>query len=228
MATSALPSIDFEMLADLKSKMTQFTTRFDSFIAAGRDQLKREKDEFAAGLAEDRLLQQAQLEAIDRAEAKKIELLASLKTEHQEVANMEADITEYSQKRDDMLILKEALQQQLKEDTEALKTKKNQLSSQQAVLSAQNKQNMPELRMWESTLGLKLEPSEKDRIRLIFTHIAPDITKMHIILLDIASDYKVVDCYPTIDLSCLNELNEGRDFARFLRKVRNEFVALYR
>lgn len=227
-ATTALPSIDFDMLTDLKSKMARFTTRFDAFILAGREQLKRENDEFVAGLAEDKVLREAQLEGIARIEQDKEEIKQALEVEHQEIAAMEADITEYSQKRDDMLLLKETLQQQLEETSNIHKERSQSLQQQKNTLSQQNQQNRPELRMWETTLGLRIEASERDRLRLIFTDIAPDVTKMHTVLLDLTDGYKVVEFYPTVVVDCVNELNDSGDFGRFLRKIRNEFVALYR
>lgn len=230
MTTVALPSIDFEMLADLKQKMAAFTSRFDQFILAGREQLQRETNEYTAGMAEDRLTQQAHLQAIAQTKKEQKELLERLRLEQEDVAEMEASIAEYSAKKDDMAQLKTSLEQQITESSETLTKKRDRVAAQRRGIAQQSARNVPELRVWESQLSMTIEAPEADTLRFVFRDICEDANKMHTIVIDVSEkQYKVVECYPIISVDALlHRLNESRDFGGFLKQVRASFRSLYR
>lgn len=221
-----LPAIDFEMLADLKSKMSAFTTRFDQFILAGREQLRKETNDFAAGMAEDRLTQKAHLQAIEQIKQEQAAIEETLQVEREEVAEIEAHITEYSSKHDAIYQLKESLEEQIREANGQLEAKRTRIAGEKHELSLQRSKNRPELEAWQDHLGLKIDVAEANKLRFTYTNIGPDSQRPHSITMDVStSTYAITDCHPELPQTdaLLLELNRTRDFSSFLKQVRREF-----
>lgn len=229
--TMALPAVDFESMTNLRARMTAFTSRFDQFILAGREQLRRERNEYVAGMAEDRLTQRAQAQAIEQTKEEQKLLAETLKQEAAEVAEVESSIADYSAKHADMLEWKAALERQIT-DAQSVRTKKKEvIAGRRRQLEGQNARNRPELTAWETQLGLKIDTAGEDRLRFTYTHINDkDPAMPHFFIVDLTSStYRVEECHPTLSNmdSALTDLNRTRDFSAFLKRVRQDFKKMY-
>ncbi|CCG81003.1 Putative uncharacterized protein [Taphrina deformans PYCC 5710] len=199
-STMPLPSIDFDNLAQLKSRMSAFTTRFDQFIIAGREQLRKERDEFATGMAEDRLLQRTNQQAIEATLREQKELEATLQNEKLEVHDMQASIEDYSAKRNKMIEYKDALEQQTQGVQEIMNKKREVMAAKRHDLTIQNVKNKPELQTWETQLGMRIESAGTDMLRFEFSRINDrDINMPHSFVIDLATSmYAVTECQPQL------------------------------
>lgn len=232
-ATMNLPSVDFEALADLKVRMTAFTSRFDQFIAAGREQLRRERNDFTAGMVEDRITQRSTAQAIEQTRTAQLELETTLRAEAGEVREIESSIAEFSDKRAVMLDAKASLERQIRDAREVMARKREVMADRRRVLALQNVRNRPELLAWESQLGLEIASAGTDLLRFTFTHVdGRDAGASHAFVMDLASPtYVVQECHPAVPAmamaTALEQLNRTRDFSVFLKQVRKAFKSLY-
>lgn len=228
----ALPTVDFDMITDLKARMSAFTTRFDQFILAGREQLRKERNEYVAGMAEDRLTQRAHLQSIEQTKLEQQELDAALRTEKTEVQEMSDSINEYSTKKSLMNELKESLGRQVEETQEVMAKKREALAHQRHHLALQNAKNRPELSAWETQLGLEIDAAGTDLLRFTYTHINDgDSAAPHFFIINLSSStYHVEECHPALPTmeDEVMDLNKTRDFSTFLKNVRRDFKRLHK
>lgn len=218
------------MILDLKSRMSNFTTRFDQFIALGREQMRKERNNHLAGLTEDRLTQRAHLQSIEKIKQDQIQLEAALEAEKAEVKEIEESIQDYSSKRAVIRDLKGDLEERLRDIQGAMSRKRQVIAQECQAISAQNAKNRPELGIWESQLGLQIETAGIDLLQFKFTKIEDrNPQESYYFVIDLAtSTYDMRECQPP--LPCINtllaELNATRDFGKFLKQMRAGFKKL--
>lgn len=227
----ALPAVDFNMMADLKTRMKAFTTRFDQFILAGREQLRKEHDAYVAGMAEDRSTQRAHQQAIERTREEQAALEDTLTQEREEVEAVQANIDEFSTKRAAMVTLRTSLEAQVQAAQDVLTKRREAVAARRLDLARQNAQNRPELDAWETQLGLKIDAAGTDKLRFTYTHVNDrDAATPHFFIVNLADPvYAVDECHPALpDLDRLvADLNRTRDFSTFLKRTRQAFKRLH-
>lgn len=226
-STMSLPAIDANLIAALKSKMSSFTVLFDQFVASRWEQMRKERNDYLTGIAEDHSSQQARVQAIEQAKQDHVILEASIEAEQVELKEMEASISEYSSKWANMLRTKEHLEKQLRDVASDLSANREVLSQKQHVLSLQNRKNRPELHIWESQLGLQIHAAGINLLQFTYNKILnneQDTTCSFVIDLT-TSKYDLRQCTPSLPAvaSVLAELNDTRDFSKFLTQMRKEF-----
>ncbi|ORY87852.1 chromosome segregation protein Spc25-domain-containing protein [Protomyces lactucae-debilis] len=228
----ALPTVDFSLLTNLKDRMDAFTVEFDKFFIAGREQLRKEKNDFAAGMAEDSSQQKALIQAIEKTKIDQHELLEVMQNERAEVQEVRASISEYSKKQESLSGHKELLEGQISEVEEILAKKRAAMHIKRQELASQHAKNRPELQAWESQLGLRIETAGTDLLRFTFTRVdEKDPDRPCRMIVDVSGpDYDVTECSPSLPAmeSMLTELNSSRDFSAFLKVTRQAFKSACR
>ena len=245
------PSLDLKPLEELRAQMRDFTARFDSFVRAQRENLAAERDDFKAGLAEDRLSRRACETAIATQEADHGALLDRVGAEREERAALRAGVEDYARRRAGLAEARSALQGELAEVERLLVQKSKDRASERGRLARENARNAPELKALESRLGLVIESASRrqpptnqttddggdgemrDLLKFTYTQVAPlDRTLKHHITVDLTTNtYELLDCQPDLGLEVrqklVDDLNKSRDFAHFLKAVRKAFRSMY-
>ncbi len=195
-----LPVLDFGM-ADLKSRMAQFTVRFDTFVLSGRERLLQGKLEFAASMAEDRMTQKSHSKSLEQYKQIELDCAASMVKERAEVEQVQSSISVFSAKKQ-MMAEQQALLEIQVEQIKVLLQKKRELRSQQRQkLAEQNAKNAPELKFWETHLGMKIEAAGTDRLKFIFNNIDENDwnTEFHFIVDISQREYeRNLTCFPDL------------------------------
>ncbi|KAK2861485.1 kinetochore-associated Ndc80 complex subunit spc25 [Arthroderma sp. PD_2] len=226
-----LPSINFRF-EDLRSRMTQFSQKFDSFIERGRKQVLEERNQFYIDLAE--------LQEDQRMKEKDIEILnlklqthgQTLQKESAEAAEIHAAISQISQQRDSRSAIRDRLQQQINETQRSISQRQEAQKAHAIQLESQSRQNVPELEFWQDLLCLRIEGAgREDRLKIIYTHLLEkDWDREAWFELGTAGhEYEVLHCRPKLEKSAIAEVveivNDDRDFGAFLKRMRKLFVA---
>ncbi|KAK2735959.1 kinetochore-associated Ndc80 complex subunit spc25 [Myotisia sp. PD_48] len=247
-----LPSINFRV-EDLRSRVAQFSQKFDAFIERGRKQVLEERNRFYIDMVElqgkiswiqrDATLQLTQFPAFfledQRMKEKDIEILnlklqthaQMLQKENIEATEIHVAITQISQQRDHRLALRDRLRQQISETQRSINQRLEAQRVYAKQLDTQAGLNIPELDFWQDLLCLRIEGAGRDdRLKIIFTHLSEkDWEREAWFELGTATyDYEVFHCRPKLDKNAIEEvqlLNEDRDFGAFLKRMRRLFVA---
>ncbi|EEQ28507.1 kinetochore-associated Ndc80 complex subunit spc25 [Microsporum canis] len=226
-----LPTLNFRF-EELRSRMTQFSQKFDSFIERGRKQVLEERNQFYIDLAE--------LQEDQRMKEKDIEILnlklqthrQTLQKESAEAAEMHAAISQISQQRDSRSAIRDRLQQQINETQRSINQRLEAQRAHAMQLELQSRQNVPELEFWQDLLCLRIEGAgREDRLKIIYTHLLEkDWDREAWFELGTAGhEYEVLHCRPKLEKSAIAEVveivNDDRDFGAFLKRMRRLFVA---
>lgn len=226
----SLPSINFGF-EDLRSRMAQFTARFDAFIERGRKQVLEERNQFKIGLAE--------LQEDQRMKQRDIEILnlktqtheQTLQKEAAEAAEMHAAISSVTMERDARLAKRDRLKQQIDETQKAINQKLEAQKAHARHLDAQSRLNFPELEFWQDYLCLRIEGAgREDRLKFVYSHLLEKDWEAEawFELGTSSRDYDVFHTKPKVDRGALEReldaLNEDRDFGAFLKRMRRLFV----
>lgn len=226
----SLPSINFGF-EDLRSRMAQFTARFDAFIERGRKQVLEEKNQFKIGLVE--------LQEDQRMKQRDIEILnlksqtheQTLQKEAAEAAEMHAAISSVTMERDTRLAKRDRLKQQIDETQKAINQKLDAQKTHARNLDAQARLNIPELEFWQDYLCLRIEGAgREDRLKFVYSHLLEKDWEAEawFELGTSSRDYDVFHTRPKLDRDVLNHeldiVNEDRDFGAFLKRMRKLFA----
>ncbi|KAL4896353.1 chromosome segregation protein Spc25-domain-containing protein [Aspergillus ambiguus] len=226
----SLPSINFGF-EDLRSRMAQFTARFDAFIERGRKQVLEERNQFKIGLAE--------LQEDERMKQRDIEILnlktqtheQTLQKEAAEAAEMHAAISSVTMERDARLAKRDRLKQQIDETQKAINQKLEAQKAHARHLDAQSRLNFPELEFWQDYLCLRIEGAgREDRLKFVYSHLLEKNWEAEawFELGTSSRDYDVFHTKPKLDRAALDReldlVNEDRDFGAFLKRMRKLFV----
>ncbi|KAG5292771.1 kinetochore protein spc25 [Histoplasma ohiense] len=226
-----LPSINFGF-EDLRSRMAQFTAKFDSFIERGRKQVLEERNQFRVNLAElqeDRRLKQKDIEILD---LKSQTHAQTLQKEAAEAAEMHEAIAAITAQRDARLATRDRFKQQIDETQRTINQRLEAQKAHSRQLDAQARLNTPELEFWQDYLCLRIEGAgREDRLRIVYTHLVEkDWEREAWFELGTASrDYEVFHCRPKLERAAVEQelmvVNDDRDFGAFLKRMRRLFVA---
>ena len=214
--------------------MTQFTSRFDEFIAKGRKRVLDERNQFRINVAE--------LEENQKMKKRDVEIIAQKNVQHDQILHqqeaetmeMHQAITKLTHQKDRAAEHRSGLQTQIG-------MLKNEIAARQAAQSAhardldmQSRLNLPELDFWETYLGMRIEGAGRvDRLRFVFYNLDErDWERESWFELDTEKrEYAVVDCRPKVEGAkveeCVEALNYSRDLGQFLRRFRVVFKEAY-
>ncbi|KAL1967508.1 hypothetical protein VTN77DRAFT_3023 [Rasamsonia byssochlamydoides] len=226
----SLPSVNFGF-EDLRSRMAQFTAKFDAFIERGRKQVLEERNQFRINLAE--------LQEDQRMKQRDIEILTlksqshaqTLQKEAAEAAEMHAAISSITMERDARLAKRDRLKQQIAETQKAINQKLEAQKAHARYLDAQARLNVPELEFWQDYLCLRIEGAgREDRLKIVYTHLLEkDWEREAWFELGTATrDYEIFHTKPKLERAAIDReleiVNEDRDFGALLKRMRKLFV----
>ncbi|KAL7272884.1 kinetochore-associated Ndc80 complex subunit spc25 [Rhizina undulata] len=207
---ASLPTADlgFEALGE---KMTMFTMRFEESMERKRRQILEEKHEFGKAMAEDKDSQRTLRKEIEHYKQREQDIVDMIKQEAAEVAEAESVIAQISRKKISREEHYKQLQAQIEELQETVKKKRELKAQERQTLASQASQNAPELAFWEEYLGMRIEGvGLADHLKIVFTHLVDS---------DWTKEFWFIDAVdPVVD-----RLNETRDFASFLKEIRELF-----
>ncbi|KAF2277350.1 uncharacterized protein EI97DRAFT_449503 [Westerdykella ornata] len=225
-----LPSINFGF-DDLRSRMNQFTQRFDEFIEKGRKRVLEERNQFRMNVAEiqeDQRMKKRDIEILTLQQQQHSQTLAK---ESLETSEMHASISTLTAQRDSLLTHRDALKSQIAEVQKAIAARREAQLKHRRYLDGQSRYNEPELEFWENYLGLRIEGiGKEDRLKFVYTNVCErEWEREAWFELDTSDrDYKVLEVRPKVDREevdrVLERLNESRDLAAFLKGMRELFV----
>ncbi|RAO65295.1 uncharacterized protein BHQ10_001307 [Talaromyces amestolkiae] len=225
-----LPSLNFGF-EDLRSRMAQFTAKFDAFIEKGRKQVLQERNQFHSNLAE--LQKDYDMKQND------IKILTSKTQDHQqtiqregaEAAEIHAHISSITLERDNRLSKRDRLKRQIAETQQAIDQKLQAQKAHAQYLDSQARLNVPELEFWQDYLCMRIEGAgREDRLKIVYTHLLEkDWEKEAWFELGTASrDYEIYHTKPKLEREAIEReldiVNEDRDFGALLKRMRRLFL----
>ncbi|ORY09602.1 chromosome segregation protein Spc25-domain-containing protein [Clohesyomyces aquaticus] len=225
-----LPSINFGF-DDLRSRMNQFTARFDDFIEKGRKRVLEERNQFRMNVGEIQEDQRMKKRDIEILTLKQTQHSQTLAKESAETSEMHAAISTLTVQRDERLAHRDALKSQMSEVQKAISARREAQLKHRRYLDGQSRYNEPELEFWESYLGLRIEGlGKEDRLKFAYTNVCErEWEREAWFELDTSErEYKVLEYRPKVEREevdrVLERLNETRDLAAFLKGMRELFV----
>ncbi|KAK9359498.1 chromosome segregation protein Spc25-domain-containing protein [Lipomyces starkeyi] len=227
-ASPNIPQFAFDF-DKLRRNMDAFQARFDTFIADDRKRILEDRNEFEKEITEAKEQEQQMNNQIEYYKEKEAELAQESASEQQEVQETESSIAEFTRKKQDLTILRDAVVAQILEIQSILDKKRAERSKDRAKFLAQSSLNAPELAFWEKNLGLRIEGFDDDQLKIVFTLISESAwSREYYVVMDLSDpDYEILRCEPQLEKGVLDgmltRLNESRDFGRFLKDVRNAF-----
>ncbi|KAF2708981.1 hypothetical protein K504DRAFT_433717 [Pleomassaria siparia CBS 279.74] len=225
-----LPSINFGF-DDLRSRMNQFTARFDDFIEKGRKRVLEERNSFRMNITESQEDQRMKKRNIEILQLKQSQHSQNLAKESAETSEMHAAISTLTMQRDERLAHRDLVKSQIAEVQKSISARREAQLKHRRYLDGQSRYNEPELDFWESYLGLRIEGlGQADRLKFVYTNVCErEWEKETWFELDTSErEYKVRECRPKLERESvdgvLERLNETRDLAAFLKGMRELFV----
>lgn len=226
LATSSFRTVDARMISELKIQMLSFTTRFDKYIAAGRELITREREEHIEALAEDDIDKQTIAHSIQSVKQERESLSATRELEALEVVEMETSIVEYESKLSTLVDAKCTLQKRLDEMQTALAQKYEKIKQHRIEQLLQNEVNHSQTHLYEAQLGLRFKAVGTRIWKFMFEHLsATNPGASCSITLCLSPDYQVRECdpmLPSLD-TLIARLNRHRIPHLFLKEIREEF-----
>ncbi|KAF1993583.1 hypothetical protein P154DRAFT_527649 [Amniculicola lignicola CBS 123094] len=225
-----LPSINFGF-DDLRSRMNQFTARFDDFIEKGRKRVLEERNQFRINVAE--------VQEDQRSKKRSIEILALKQSQHShtrvkesaETAEMHTAIASLTTQRDTLLSTRDTLRSQIASIQSTISARREAQLKHRRYLDGQSRFNEPELDFWENYLGLRIDGAGRDdRLKFGFVNVCErEWEREAWFELDTSErEYKVGEMRPKLEREevdrVVERLNESRDLAVFLKGMRELFV----
>ncbi|KAK9371378.1 chromosome segregation protein Spc25-domain-containing protein [Lipomyces kononenkoae] len=231
--TAAAPNIpqfsfDFDKL---RHDMDVLQEKFDAFIADGRKRILEDRIVFEKEITDAKEQEQQISNQIEYYREKEAELAQESAREQQELQETESSISEFTRKKQDLIVLRDAVVAQIRETQLVVDKKLAARSQDRAKFLAQSSLNAPELAFWEKNLGLRIEGFDDDQLKIVFTLISESAwNREYYVVMDLSDpDYQIIRCDPQLDKNVVEgtvtRLNESRDFGRFLKDIRNAFKA---
>ncbi|KAK9466283.1 chromosome segregation protein Spc25-domain-containing protein [Lipomyces arxii] len=227
-SATTLPDFVFDF-DNLRRKMDSFQSKFDQYIATDRKRILSDRNKFEKEIAEAKEQEQHMLNQIEYYKEKEQEVAHENARETEEVQETEQSITEFTKKKQELSVLRDAVVRQISETQQLLEKKREERAQERSKLLVQSSQNAPELQFWEQNLGLRFEGVQDDYLKAIFWLLCEsNWDKEYQVVIDLTSrDYEISNCEPALPRSVLDDitarLNESRDFGRFLKEIRNAF-----
>ncbi|KAJ4351779.1 kinetochore-associated Ndc80 complex subunit spc25 [Didymosphaeria variabile] len=225
-----LPSINFGF-EELRSRMNQFTARFDDFIEKGRRRVLEERNQFRVNVAEIQEDQRMKKRDIEILSLKQTQHSQNLAKESAETSEMHAAITTLTTQRDERMTHRDALRAQIAEMQKSISTRREAQLKHRRYLDGQSRYNEPELEFWESYLGLRIEGlGKEDSLKFVYTNVCErEWEREAWFELDTSErEYRIGEVRPKVEREetdrVLERLNETRDLAAFLKGMRELFV----
>ncbi|KAK3202739.1 hypothetical protein GRF29_154g516986 [Pseudopithomyces chartarum] len=225
-----LPSINFGF-EDLRSRMNQFTARFDDFIEKGRRRVLEERNQFRVNVAEIQEDQRMKKRDIEILQLKQEQHSQNLAKEGAETREMHTAISTLTTERDERLTHRDALRAQIAEIQKSIAVRREAQLKHRRYLDGQSRYNEPELEFWESYLGLRIEGlGKEDSLKFVYTNVCErEWDREAWFELDTSErEYRVGEVRPKVERDevdrVLERLNETRDLAAFLKGMRELFV----
>lgn len=148
---------------------------------------------------------------------------------------MHEAIQNLSMQREEHITRREQLKQYISSIQTSIKQRREAQAAHQRSLDAQARHNIPELRFWETCLGLRIEGTGvNDTLRFVFVCLDErDPEKEAWFELNMGGrQYEVVDTQPKLELEDIDEvmerLHESRELGGFLKGMRGLFVQVVR
>lgn len=257
----SLPSVDFGF-NDLRERMTQFTQRFDEFIERGRKRVLEERNAFRMNVAElegkmiaippcSRInrrssstnilppieTQRTRRQAIINLESQSTSHAETLQKETAETAEMHAAISTLTHQKTHHETHRSALQSEIAATQATIRARREAQAAHQRALDAQARYNLPELKFWETCLGLRIEgagESGGERLRFCFEELGAggELGEGWFEIDTGAVEFVVVATKPKLEREevegAVERANEGRDLVRLLKGMRGLFVEALR
>ncbi|SMQ46359.1 unnamed protein product [Zymoseptoria tritici ST99CH_3D7] len=225
-----LPTIDFNF-NDLRERMQQFTVRFDDFIERGRKKVLEERNAFRMNIADQADQQRQRKQAITELESKSSSHAHIIAKETQETDEMREAIRSLTSQKEEHVARRDQLKTEIASTQSAIRQLRDAQAAHQRSLDAQAKHNVPELRFWETCLGMRLDGTGvDDRLKFVFVSIDDRDTERECwfeLNID-GSRYEVASTKPRLnrdDVDAVQDrLNESNDLGPFLKTMRAMFV----
>ncbi|CAK1355264.1 unnamed protein product [Cercospora beticola] len=229
-----LPTVDFNF-EELRQRMAQFTQRFDEFIERGRKRVLEEKNAFRMNVADLEDQQRQKKHAIAELESKSSNHAHTLAKEAQETAEMHDAIRSLTAEREEHTNRRDQLKTEIASTQARIRQKKEAQAAHQRSLDAQARHNMPELRFWETCLGLRMEGTGvEDRLKFVFLGLdSRDADRECWFELQIGGrEYEIASMKPRLDreeaAEAQERLNETKELGPFLKAMRSSFAKAVR
>ncbi|KXT01528.1 hypothetical protein AC578_4540 [Pseudocercospora eumusae] len=229
-----LPTIDFNF-DDLRQRMQQFTQRFDEFIERGRKRVLEERNAFRMNAADLEDQQRQRKQAISQFETKSSSHAQILAKEAQETEEMHDAIRSLTAQKEEHTSRRDQLKQEIASVQASIKQRREAQAAHQRSLDAQARENVPELRFWETCLGLRIEGTGiDDTLKFIFDCVDERrIDKECWFELQIGGrEYTVSSMKPRLEREdvegTLERLNESKELGPFLKAMRSLFAEALR
>ncbi|KAI9334835.1 chromosome segregation protein Spc25-domain-containing protein [Zopfochytrium polystomum] len=157
-----------------------------------------------------------------------------VEAERREEADMESVVESLSEKR----ALKERdraeLEEKVKSLEEEVRSRRAKLEQTIRKREEEAARSVPEMLLYEEKLAMKIVGLKVGVLRFVFTHINKNNwNEEFAFVVDVSGGsktYQIIECtprLPTLD-SLVKFLNDTRDFFRFLKEIRKEFVEFCR
>lgn len=244
-----LPVVDFNF-NDLRERMAQFTVRFDEFIERGRKRVLEERNAFRMNIADlagkkqddctsqgraviDTLLDQQRhrKQAITELESKTSNHAHTLAKEAQETDEMHDAIRSLRAQKEEHVARRDQVKAEIASVQAAIRQRREAQAAHQRSLDAQARHNVPELRFWETCLGMRMEGTGiDDCLKFVFVCIDErDAERECWFELKIGGrEYEVASTKPRLNRdevdATQDALNESKELGPFLKAMRALFV----
>ncbi|KAK9238986.1 chromosome segregation protein Spc25-domain-containing protein [Lipomyces kononenkoae] len=229
-ATPNLPQFSFDF-DRLRRDMDAFQAKFDAFIADGRKRILEDRNAFEKEITDAQEQEQQMSNQIEYYKEKEAELAQESAREQQELQETESSIAEFTRKKQDLIVLRDAVVAQIRETQSVVDKKLAERGQDRAKFLAQSSLNAPELAFWEKNLGLRIEGFDDDQLKIVFTLISESTwSREYYVVMDLSDpDYEIIRCDPQLHKDVVDgivtRLNESRDFGKFLKDIRSAFKA---
>lgn len=143
---------------------------------------------------------------------------------HEAIRSLTAEREEHTNRRDQ-------LKTEIASVQATIRQKKEAQAAHQRSLDVQARHNVPELRFWETCLGLRMEGTEvDDRLKFVFLRLdRRDEDRECWFEVHIGGrEYEITSCRPRLDRDDMEaaqgRLNETKELGPFLKAIRSLFV----
>ncbi|KAF8508519.1 chromosome segregation protein Spc25-domain-containing protein [Gautieria morchelliformis] len=228
---SPSPAIDLQLETYERSSQL-FLDAVVKYTTRAVEEISRRRDADASRIQKDAERKKALELDISECKEKEVQLLKVLEREQTERKDSESSVSALKRQ---LTSVKDKCNKvdieidQVKATIVALREERRKEGN---ILESQAGHQEPELRALESKLHLTVEGVQKDVLLVSFTHIDPsDESRDFSVVVDVSDPvYKVPTSSPMIPTLplLLAELNETREFYKFIKKVRKAFIQLAR
>ncbi|KAF8525088.1 chromosome segregation protein Spc25-domain-containing protein [Hysterangium stoloniferum] len=228
---SPQPTIDLRLEAFERSSQL-FLKAVTAYTTRAKEEITRRRDADASRIQKD--AERSKNLELEIANCKEKEVLLLKVLEREQMERKDAESSVEALKRQ-LASVKEKCNKvdiEIEQVKGAIAVLRKERKQEAKLLDSQSSHQKPELRGLESKLHCTVEGVQKDVLLVRFTHLDPvDIDRDFSIVIDVSTPvYKVPTSSPIIPTLpiLLNELNDSREFFRFIKKVRQAFVELVR